>query len=83
MGANLQVMGVDTSIVSWTGRSQIVHLGNVLSDVVVNSAGAPQGAVLCPYHFNLYTTDLRRGVSWALMNMFKELGWIQSPSSQC
>ena len=45
-GSTLQVMGVDTCIVSWiadylTDRPQFVRMGSVLSDVVVSDTGAP------------------------------------------
>ncbi|KAI3374103.1 hypothetical protein L3Q82_022002 [Scortum barcoo] len=41
-------MGVDDTMISWitdylTGRPQFVHLGSVLSDVVVSDTGAPAG----------------------------------------
>jgi len=57
-------MGVDDSTVSWitdylTGRPQYVRLGSVLSDVVVSDVGAPQGTVLSPFLFTLYTTDFQ------------------------
>ncbi|KAI3359033.1 hypothetical protein L3Q82_015435, partial [Scortum barcoo] len=60
-------MGVDDTMISWitdylTGRPQFVHLGSVLSDVVVSDTGAPrelQGTVLSPFLFTLYTTDFQ------------------------
>ncbi|KAI3374567.1 hypothetical protein L3Q82_021133 [Scortum barcoo] len=64
LGEKLQVMGVDDSMISWitdylTGRPQFVRLGSVLSDVVVSDTGAPQGTVLSPFLFTLYTTDFQ------------------------
>ena len=58
----LRVMGVDDTMISritdyLTGRPQFVHMGSVLSDVVVSDTGAPQGTVLSPFLFTLYTTD--------------------------
>ena len=41
------------------GRPQFVRLGSVLSDVVVSDTGAPQGTVLSPFLFTLYTTDFQ------------------------
>ena len=57
-------MGVSSSVISWitdylTGRPQFVRLGSVLSDVVVSDVGAPQGTVLSPFLFTLYTTDFQ------------------------
>ena len=64
MGEKLRVMGVDDTMISWitdylTGRPQFVRLGSVLSDVVVSDTGAPQGTVLSPFLFTLYTTDFQ------------------------
>ncbi|KAI3353469.1 hypothetical protein L3Q82_019997, partial [Scortum barcoo] len=64
LGEKLQVMGVDDTMISWitdylTGRPQFVRLGSVLSDVVVSDTGAPQGTVLSPFLFTLYTTDFQ------------------------
>jgi gmma-aminobutyric acid receptor subunit gamma len=42
-----------------TDRPQFVRLGSVLSDVVVSDVGAPQGTVLSPFLFTLYTTDFQ------------------------
>ena len=54
-------MLVDPPLVSWivdylTGR-QYVHLWHCVSDTVVSNTGAPQGTVLSPFLFTLYTTD--------------------------
>ncbi|KAM6983431.1 uncharacterized protein LKV04_011372 [Tautogolabrus adspersus] len=60
----LQVMGVDSSITSWitdylTDRPQFVRLGSVQSGMVESSTGAPQGTVLSPFLFTLYTSDFQ------------------------
>ena len=57
-------MGVDAHMVSWitdylTGRPQFVRLKDGLSDTVISSTGAPQGTVLSPVLFTLYTSDFR------------------------
>ncbi|XP_049926802.1 uncharacterized protein LOC126406528 [Epinephelus moara] len=53
---------VPPPLVSWivdylTGRPQYVRLWHCVSDTVVSNTGAPQGTVLSPFLFTLYTTD--------------------------
>ena len=55
-------MGVNVHLVSWitdylTERPQFVRLKDCLSETVVCSTGAPQGTVLSPVLFTLYTSD--------------------------
>ena len=60
----LTEMGVDLSFISWitdylTGRPQYVRLGNCVSGTLMSSTGAPQGTVLAPLLFTLYTADFK------------------------
>ncbi|XP_041950480.1 uncharacterized protein LOC121711184 [Alosa sapidissima] len=60
----LQRMQVETSITSWivdylTERPQFVRMGGCVSEKVVSSTGAPQGTVLSPFLFTLYTSDFQ------------------------
>lgn len=62
LGGKLTEMQVDAPLVSWmidylTGRPQYVRLQSCVSDRVVSNTGAPQGTVLSPFLFTLYTTD--------------------------
>ncbi|KAI3369696.1 hypothetical protein L3Q82_024542, partial [Scortum barcoo] len=59
----LTEMGVGSHLVAWitdylTGRPQYVQrLGDCRSDTVAGSTGAPQGTVLSPVLFTLYSSD--------------------------
>uniref|UniRef100_A0A8B9GXH1 Reverse transcriptase domain-containing protein n=1 Tax=Astyanax mexicanus TaxID=7994 RepID=A0A8B9GXH1_ASTMX len=58
----LDGMRVDPYLVAWifsylTDRPQYVRLKDITSDTVISSTGAPQGTVLAPLLFTLYTAD--------------------------
>ncbi|KAI2654010.1 putative RNA-directed DNA polymerase from transposon BS [Labeo rohita] len=58
----LTQLSVPTSICQWitsflTDRQQLVRLGKLTSRSITTSTGAPQGCVLSPLLFSLYTND--------------------------
>ncbi|KAL0148142.1 hypothetical protein M9458_056544 [Cirrhinus mrigala] len=58
----LSQLFVPTSICQWitsflTDRQQLVRLGKLTSRTITTSTGAPQGCVLSPLLFSLYTND--------------------------
>ncbi len=60
--AKLQTLGLNRSLCSWildflTGRSQVVRMGNNTSSLLTLNTGAPQGCVLSPLLYSLYTHD--------------------------
>ncbi|XP_010795062.1 3-hydroxyisobutyryl-CoA hydrolase, mitochondrial-like [Notothenia coriiceps] len=64
LSSKLLDMQVDAPLVSWitnylTARPQYVKLQNNTSDIILSSTGAPQGTVLSPFLFTVYTSDFR------------------------
>ncbi len=60
--AKLQILGLNRSLCSWilyflTDRSQVVRMGNNTSSPLILNTGAPQGCVLSPLLYSLYTHD--------------------------
>ena len=57
-------MKLPSSVISWifdylTSRLQYVRQNGLLSSAIRTNTGAPQGTVLAPFLFALYTTDCR------------------------
>ncbi|KAI4875863.1 hypothetical protein NFI96_034109, partial [Prochilodus magdalenae] len=73
----LMKMEVDMHLVTWitdylTGRPQHVRIRDCSSDTVNSSTGAPQGTVLSPVLFTLYTSDFRYNSELCHMQKFSD-----------
>ncbi len=71
------MMGVDSYLVRWitdylTGRPQYVRLRDYTSQTVVSSIGAPQGTVLSPVLFTLYTSDFKYNLDMCHIQKFSD-----------
>ena len=53
-------------------RTQVVRFNSQLSEPLTLSTGAPQGSVLCPLLFTLFTNDCRSSSSSTLIFRFSD-----------
>ena len=58
----LEILGVDPALCNWVldilmGRPQVVRVGNNISNPLILKTGAPQGCVLSPLLYSLFTHD--------------------------
>ena len=73
----METAGVDQHLAAWTinyltDRPQYVRLKDCVSDVVVCSTGAPQGTVLSPFLFTLYTSDFTHNSTLCHLQKFSD-----------
>ena len=59
---NLESLGLNPALCNWvldflTGRPQVVKVGNNTSSSMILNTGAPQGCVLSPLLYSLFTHD--------------------------
>ncbi|KAI4893514.1 hypothetical protein NFI96_020874, partial [Prochilodus magdalenae] len=73
----LMKVEVDMHLVTWitdylTGRTQHVRIRDCSSDTVISSTGAPQGTVLSPVLFTVYTSDFKYNSELCHMQKFSD-----------
>ena len=59
----LETKGLDPALCNWvldflTGRPQVVKVGNNISTPLILNTGAPQGCILSPLLYSLFTHDI-------------------------
>ncbi|TWW54442.1 Serine protease hepsin [Takifugu flavidus] len=77
LGDKLQVAGVDHHLTTWildylTQRPQFVRVKGSQSDRLLCSTGVPQGTVLAPFLFTLYTADFSYSTSSCHLQKFSD-----------
>ena len=60
--SQIRTLGLNTSLCNWildflTGRPQVVRVGSNTSATLILNTGAPQGCVLSPLLYSLFTHD--------------------------
>ncbi|KAK9885785.1 hypothetical protein WA026_022829 [Henosepilachna vigintioctopunctata] len=75
--SKLKYIGLGDAELDWfrnyiSEREQCVKVGNVTSDVVQTRSGVPQGSVLGPLLFSVYTSDLPEIFSRATVHMYAD-----------
>ncbi|KAI3357059.1 hypothetical protein L3Q82_015437 [Scortum barcoo] len=94
LGDKLQLAGVDHHLTTWildylTHRPQFVRVQGFESDRLLCSTGAPQGTVLAPFLFTLYTADFSYNTTIhlvhpvisrsSLMTLLLVVVWVAQP----
>ncbi|KAG5286062.1 hypothetical protein AALO_G00010540 [Alosa alosa] len=87
----MKALGLNTTLCHWifdflTNRSQVVRVGGLTSDSLTISTGAPQGCVLSPLLYNIYTHDCKANSSHTSIIKFADdtviLGLISNNNEQ-
>ena len=84
----LNTLHIDRSMCNWVldfllDREQIVRVGGLVSDKVVLNTGAPQGCVLSPLLFTLFTNDCRSSEESVLVVKFSDDTTVSGLISDC
>ena len=77
LGTKLQQLQVDPHTILWIldfllKREQFVKVNNTASNIMLTSTGAPQGTVISPALFSIYTNELRGSNSASMAVKFAD-----------
>ncbi|KAL2085072.1 hypothetical protein ACEWY4_018392 [Coilia grayii] len=87
----MKALGLNSTLCHWildflTNRSQVVRVGGLTSDILTINTGAPQGCVLSPLLYNIYTHDCKASSSHTSIIKFADdtvvMGLISNNNEQ-
>ena len=75
-------MGINSHLIAWifdflTNRTQYVKFQNIVSNIIITNTGSPQGCVLSPVLFTIYTNECQINESNRILIKFADDSCLQ------